>query len=143
MFIIIISVAVRIAAGLSKGSNIPITRRSPTKAEIEQEHTQAVMEELQSDKKIQTLLRTGNALDTVPPAFRKALENTTSKRDASSTETLPTESYVIHREKIKLPNGSVRCLSLNTRMEFSHQTVTKSGKVTIITKYYRVICEWR
>ena len=132
--------AKRIASGLSKGMNIP--SRPPTKAQVQQDRTRAAMEELHSDKKIRSLLRTGNALQNVPPAVRNALANCTSEK-ASSQEDLPTGTYVIHREKVKLPNGSVRCLSLHTRLEFSHQTVTGSGRVKIITRYYNLIYEWK
>ena len=141
--ILILAVAKRIASGLSKGTGVDAPPRPPTRAEIEKERTRAAMEELHSEKKIRTLLKTGNALDNVPPAVRKALANCTSKQDVSSNEELPTGTYIIHREKIKLPGGSVRCLSLHTRLEFSHQTVTGSGRVKIITNYYRLIYEWK
>lgn len=130
--------------GLSKGSNITdSSARPPTKAEIEQERYKATMDELHSEKKIRTLLKTGNSLDNVPPAVRKALANCTSKQNVSSTEQIPAETYVIHREKVTLPSGAVRCLSLHTRLEFSHETVTGSGKVKIITRYYNLIYEWK
>ena len=141
--VLILPVAQRIASGLSKGTGVDAPPRPPTKAEIQNERTKAAMEELHSEKKIRTLLRTGNALDGVPPAIKKALANCTSNQDISSTEKLPTGTYVIHREKVKFPGGSVHCFSLHTRVEFSHRTVTKSGRVTIITNYYRVIYEWK
>lgn len=133
--------AKRIAAGLAKGSDIQT--RPPTREQIQEERTREAMQELHSEKKIRTLLRTGNALGDVPPSVRKALANCTSGQSISSTEKLPTGTYVIHHEKIALPNGAVRCLSLHTRVEFSHETVTKSGRVTTITRHYRVIYEWK
>lgn len=131
----------RIASGLSKGINMP--SRPPTKAQVQEEHTRAHMQDLHSDKKIRTLLQTGNALKDVPPAVRKALTNCTSQSEISSSEDLPTGTYLIHREKITLPSGAVRCMSLHTRLEFSHETVSGSGRVKIITRYYRLIYEWK
>ena len=131
----------RMAKGIFGGEHPP--PKPPTKAEIQNERTRKAMEELHSDKKLRSLMKTGNALASLPPSVRRAFANAGSTKDISSEEELPTGTYVIHREDVRLPNGSVRNLSLHSRLEFVRETVTRSGKVTKITRYYRMVMEWK
>ena len=121
--------------------------RPPTKQEKQIERHRSVMENLHSQSKLNSLLRKGNALNDVPASVRRALAKAGSSEEISSEEELPTGTYTIHHEEVRLPNGSIRNLSLHVRLEFVRETVTTSSsgkvKITKITRYYRLVMEWK
>lgn len=133
------------ALGVFGGEHAP--PRPPTKQEKQIEHTRSVMESLHSQSKLNSLLRTGSALNDVPPSVRRALANAGSSEELSSEEEVLTGTYIIHHEKVRFPNGSIRILSLHVRVEFIRETVTTSShgntKITKTTRYYRLIMEWK
>lgn len=134
------------SAGIFGGEHAP--PKPPTEQEKEIERYHRVMENLQSQSTLNALLRTGNALGNVPAAVRKALENAGLSEDVGSEEELPTSgTYIIHQERIRLPDGSIRILSLHVRLEFIRETVTTSTsgnvKTTKTTRYYRITMEWK
>ena len=96
----------------------------------------------------QHFLKCGNALQNLPAYVRSVLESNSSTvsrtGDASSAD--PTGSHLVHRQEVHLPNGKTATVSLNARLEFSHETreTTQSGKTitTVITRHYKCILEW-
>ena len=126
----------------------PKPPKPPTEQEKKIECYRKVMENLQSQSTLNALLRTGNALSNVPESVRKALENASLSEDIGSEEELPTSgTYIIHYERVRLPDGSIRIFTLHVRLEFIRETVTTSTsgnvKTTKITRYYRIIMEWK
>ena len=124
------------------------TPRPLTKQEKKIERHRSVMENLHSQSKLNSLLGTGNALNDVPAPVRRALARASSSEELRSEEELPTTgTYIIHREEVCLPSGSIRLWSLHVRLEFIRETVETSrrGNVEITTtiRYYRLIMEWK
>ena len=122
--------------------------RPPTKQDKQIERHHRVMENLLSQSKLNSLLHEGNALNDVPASVRRALAGAGSSEEISSEEELPpTGTYIVHREKVRLPNGSIRNLSLHVRLEFVRETVTTSSsgrvKITKTIRYYRLVMEWK
>lgn len=115
------------------------------------EQTQKQVNDFCSMKNAQTLLKTGNALGMLPEQVRKSLLSetsvTTTTTSGSHSETVPTGSYLVHREELRLPNGKSMSVSLHVRTEFSHETTRtyQSGKtiITEITRHYKRIMEWK
>ena len=129
------------ASGIFGGEHAP--PRPPTKQEKQIERTRNIMENLHSESMISSLLHTGNALNDVPASVRRALANDGLSEEINSEEELPTGTYIIHHEEVRLPNGLICRMSLHVHVEFIRETVTtsKHGNVTTTktTRYYRII----
>ena len=108
------------------------------------------LKEFCSMENAQRLLKTGNALQKVPESTRSLLQSescsTSDSKGGSTTSDVPTGSYLVHRQEIRLPSGGTASLSLNVRLELSHETRTTSQsgrtRVTTITRHYKQIFEW-
>jgi hypothetical protein len=91
------------------------------------------------------LSKNGNLLNQLPNEVRERIGSTGSEK-VSSNSKLSEGTYVIHREDLRLPNGSVIPVKLSVKIEFSHETrtTTKSGNTTItnITRYYTKTYIW-
>jgi len=123
------------------------TPRQPTKQEKQIERYRNVMENLHSQSNLNNLLRTGNAMNDVPAPVRRALAEAGSSEEISSDVELLTGTYIVHNEKVRLPNGSICIWSLHVRLEFIRETVETSTrgnvKTTTTIRYYRLIVEWK
>lgn len=98
---------------------------------------------------VQHLLKKGNGLERLPTGVRSAItsEHPITSTTSKSSSSLPTESFLVHRQKLRLFNGSTISLSLHVRIQFSHETsrTYTSGKTIIreITRHYNRIMEWK
>lgn len=116
---------------------------------IVKEKSEKQLNEFCTPQNAQRLLKNGNAVGGLSQSVKKALlsESTAvSSSSGSQSETMPTGTYLVHRETIRLFNGANISVSLHVRIEFSHETkrVYQSGNTTVteITRHYKRIFEW-
>lgn len=100
-----------------------------------------------SERNAKTFVQRGNVIGKLPEQVRKFIQSETSVTSGSNTESIPTGSYVVHREEVQLLGGGSVSVSLHVRTEFSHETTRtyQSGntRVTEITRHYKRILEWK
>lgn len=102
-----------------------------------------MMEKEFSLDRVQSFLTKGNCLHELNKQVRQALEDVKLGEVQVTGDVLPPDqSYIIHRHKVRLPDGSSRTANLKIRLEYLHSKSTRSGSATFMTHYYKLIMEW-
>ena len=102
-----------------------------------------VMEKEFSPDRVHSFLTKGNCLHELNKQVRQALEDVKLGEVQVTGDVLPpNQSYVIHRHKVRLPDGTSRTANLKIRLEYLHSKSARSGSTTFMTHYYKLIMEW-
>ena len=102
-----------------------------------------MMEKEFSSERVHSFLTKGNCLHELDKPVRQALEEVKFGEVQVTGDVLPpNQSYIIHRHKVRLPDGSSRSANLKIRLEYLHSKSTKSGSATFMTHYYKLVMEW-
>lgn len=113
-----------------------------------QKRNRQLLDKFSSMDNAQRFLKSGNALGALPSSVRNALTSSSSGRTGStSLASAPEGSHLVHRQTIRLCDGSTASVSLHVRLEFSHETTRtyRSGNtiITETTRHYNRIFEWK
>ena len=102
-----------------------------------------MMEKEFSHDRVHSFLTKGNCLHELNKQVRQALEDVKLGEVQVTGDVLPpNQSYIIHRHKVRLPDGTSRTANLKIRLEYLHSKSAKSGSATFMTHYYKLIMEW-
>jgi hypothetical protein len=112
------------------------------------EVSKSYIKDYMSQANVTRLAKYGNNLANLPMAFRRALNESGSKSGVTfaNPNDYPKGTYVIHRERLKLPNGNYVNLQLSSRLRYdgSSTRTYMSGKTKVIetTHKFTIIYTW-